>query len=145
MASDSSRAFGFGQRLQAARQAKEMSGTDLGKGLQPEGNATRQTVSDWENERHLPNVWQLREICLRLKVSADYLLFGQQGMTPEMLEAHAAMQKLTLEQRRVVLGLPLPESDEAAAAFRNAVDKSKPRSRTKPAAKRTTKKPRKSD
>jgi transcriptional regulator with XRE-family HTH domain len=142
MASDPSRAFGFGQRLQAARVNKKLTGVQFGKGLQGEDkDASKQTVSDWENERHLPDVWQLREICLRLGVSADYLLFGDKGMTPAMLEAHAALQKLAPEQRRELLAIPT--QDSAAKAYRAALEKSTPR--RKASAKRTKKKPKNSD
>jgi transcriptional regulator with XRE-family HTH domain len=140
MASETSRVFGFGKRLKTARDNKKMTGEQFGKGLQGDGkDATKQTISDWENERHLPNVLQLREMCLRLAVSADYLLFGEGGMTPAMLEAHSAMLKLTPEQRRTLM-VSLPTESEAEAGYRNAVEESKPREQRQAGAKRTPKK-----
>lgn len=65
---------GFGERLKAARTRAGLSGTELGKGLQLDGDASRQTVSDWEAERHYPNVWQLAHICAKVDESADALL-----------------------------------------------------------------------
>ena len=69
--------IGFGERLQQRRKELGLSGESLGKGLQPGGkDASRATISDWEAERHYPNVWQLREICLKLNMNSDYFLFG---------------------------------------------------------------------
>ena len=93
--------IGFGARLKAARELKKMSGTTLGKGLQGDGkDASRATISDWEAERHYPNVWQLREICLKLSKSADELLFGDISPANEKLvEAKVAIDKLNDKER----------------------------------------------
>lgn len=70
--------IGFGERLQQRRKELGISGESLGKGLQSGGkDASRATISDWEAERHYPNVWQLREICLKLNMNADFFLFGE--------------------------------------------------------------------
>lgn len=89
--------FGFGERLAMARKEKKLSGEALGKGLQMGGDASRQTVSDWEKERHYPSVWQLRELCIKLNKTADFLVFGD--IKP------AAGRALTDEEREVVLRL----------------------------------------
>lgn len=108
--------IGFGARLKAARVAKKMSGTTLGKGLQGDGkDASRATISDWEAERHFPNVWQLREICLKLSKSADELLFGDISPANEkFVQAKVALEQLG-EKERAALFTALgqkPVSDE---------------------------------
>lgn len=78
--------IGFGERLKKVREDLGISGAALGKGLQFGGDASRQSVSDWEAERHYPNVWQLRKLCEKLRKTADFLLFGKEavsGLTPE--------------------------------------------------------------
>jgi transcriptional regulator with XRE-family HTH domain len=97
---------GFGERLKAARQKAKLSGTALGKGLQIHGDASRQTVSDWEAERHYPTVWQLHHLCLRLGTSADELL-GLLGSVSELSEQEralvAAYRTLPATERPAVL------------------------------------------
>jgi DNA-binding XRE family transcriptional regulator len=67
----------FGARLRQARVAAGMTQTDLGRGVLPDGSdASKATVSHWEVERTSPSVPQLRLLCERLGVSADFLLFG---------------------------------------------------------------------
>jgi len=95
--------LGFGQRLKKAREAVGLSGTQLGEGLgdKPGKSASRQTVSDWENERHYPSVRQLYLLCLKLGRGADELLFGRNDpFTDEKVATAAqAMGKLNAKQR----------------------------------------------
>lgn len=96
--------FGFGERLKAARVLAGISGAELGKGAGENGrDATRQSVSDWENGRHYPKADQLRIICLRLNVSADHLIFGDLRQSVAMAKAASAVQELTQEQREELL------------------------------------------
>lgn len=100
--------FGFGERLKAARAAAGISGAELGKGAGESGrDATRQSVSDWENGRHYPKADQLRIICLRLNVSADHLIFGDLRHSVAMAKAASAVQELTEQQRRELLAMML--------------------------------------
>ena len=72
---DKKPSFGFGPRLKEARTNAGISGAELGVGAGENGrDATRQSVSDWENGRHYPKADQLRIICLKLNVSADHLI-----------------------------------------------------------------------
>ena len=65
----------FGARITAARKAAGLTQAQLGEGLGIDGaDMTKATVSGYEVGRNLPNVEQLRLICLRLNVSADSLL-----------------------------------------------------------------------
>lgn len=67
----------FGMRLRHARAIAGMTQADLGRGMGNEGaDLMKASVSAWEVDRSSPNVDQLRLICDRLCVSADWLLFG---------------------------------------------------------------------
>lgn len=108
--------IGFGARLKAARTDAGLSGTALGKGLQGgDKDASRATISDWEAERHYPNVWQLQQICVKLSKSADYLLFGDISPTSEkMVQAKVAVEKLNPDERAALVAAlgRAPVSDE---------------------------------
>lgn len=123
--------FGFGERLKAARTLAGLSGAELGKGAGENGrDATRQSVSDWENGRHYPKADQLRIICLRLNVSADHLIFGDLRQSVAMAKATSAVQELTEDQRRELLAMML-----GPAASDNHVEKHLPPVPTKKKAK----------
>lgn len=100
--------IGFGERLKKAREAKKISGVKLGERLQKLGaaNASRQTISDWEAERHYPNVWQLKHLCERLVTSADHLVLGKDfvaGLTQEASAIAAAIDGFKGEDRERVI------------------------------------------
>jgi transcriptional regulator with XRE-family HTH domain len=99
--------LGFGERLKQARTDAGLSGTELGQGLGevPGKDASRQTISDWERERHFPSVRQLYLICLKVGKSADELLFGHKDpFTDErMATAARAVGQLNSRQRAELL------------------------------------------
>lgn len=107
----------FGSRLKAARVAKKLSQTELGRGLDTGGtDATKQTVSSWENGRHFPRVDQLVLICRKLTVSADQLLFGAVGApvaSEKVLAVAEAVEELSDEDRLQlftrILGSSIPD------------------------------------
>jgi transcriptional regulator with XRE-family HTH domain len=126
--------FGFGERLKAARTARGISGAELGKGAGENGrDATRQSVSDWEHDRHYPKADQLRIICLKLNVSADHLIFGDLRQSVAVAKAASAVQELTDEQRRQLLALML-----GPAASDQHVEKHLPPPPSQKASKKTT-------
>jgi transcriptional regulator with XRE-family HTH domain len=99
-----SKSFGFGARLKKARQEKGMSGVELGLGAGENGkNASKQSVSDWEAERHYPKADQLRVICLKLNIAVDDLIFGDVKEHIKVIQAESAIQALTQEQRMALL------------------------------------------
>lgn len=124
--------IGFGERLKKAREERHLSGTELGKGLQPgkggepDTDASRQSVNDWEAERHYPNVWQLRKLCEKLHRTADFLLFGKEavaGLTPEAAAIALEIDAVpTGEARDLVLKLC---RDALALARRDSMPQSK--------------------
>ena len=96
--------FGFGERLKAARKAAGITGAELGEGAGENGrNASKASVSDWENERHYPKADQLRVICLKLNISADHLVFGDIKEELRLIQAEATIEMLSPEQRRALL------------------------------------------
>jgi transcriptional regulator with XRE-family HTH domain len=96
--------FGFGMRLKAARKAAGLSGTELGKNAGENGkDASKASVSDWENDRHYPKADQLRVICLKLNISADHLVFGDIRDQLKFIQAQSAVEALSPEQRRALL------------------------------------------
>lgn len=99
--------FGFGQRLKAARTDRGLSGAALGAGLADDGSdVTRQSVSDWEAERHYPKANQLREICTRLGVTADHLLFGADvAISPAVAALAKQAKSLSPEERAQVASM----------------------------------------
>lgn len=101
--------FGFGVRLQKARESKGLTGTALGKGMKAgddergQGDLSRQAVSDWEAERTYPTVWQLHQICVRLKTSADELLGTEHaalGLSPIEYELLMAFRNMKSPEGR---------------------------------------------
>lgn len=94
----------FGQRLSQLREAKGLSQTALGEGLGRDGgNAGKQVVYGWEQDRHSPNVDQMTRLCRKLGCSADYLLFGQENALSPMafeLGSELDLVKDDTERRR---------------------------------------------
>lgn len=98
---ESTKSFGFGERLRAARLARDITGEELGRGVGPDGkDASKASVSDWERERHYPKADQLRIICMKLGISSDELLFGQVVADKQVMQAASVVQSLTEDQRR---------------------------------------------
>lgn len=96
--------FGFGARLRAARKATGLTGADLGKGAGENGkDASKASVSDWENDRHYPKADQLRVICLKLKISADHLVFGDLKDELNLIQAENILQTLSDAQLQALL------------------------------------------
>ncbi|WP_307702057.1 helix-turn-helix domain-containing protein [Variovorax paradoxus] len=120
--------FGFGARLKEARQKAGLSGTELGKGAGENGkDASKASVSDWENDRHYPKADQLRVICLKLNISSDYLVFGDIKADLNLIQAETTIQMLTPDQRRALLAKMMGE-----AAPDSAVEAKMPITRTPP-------------
>ena len=86
----------FGWRLQTKRLAmNNMSGEKLGKGMGADGrDLERSTVSSWEHNRTSPSCRQLLLICERLGVTPQYMLFGNEGFSPEVQELAAILEAL---------------------------------------------------
>lgn len=106
---DKSASFGFGVRLKKARLAAKLSGAELGRGAgdRPGKDASKQSVADWEAERHYPKADQLRLICLKMNITADYLIFGDIKKDAELMKAAGVVQALTEEQRKQLLAMML--------------------------------------
>lgn len=65
----------FGARLAEARRAAGLTQAQLGEGLGGDGrDLQKATVSSWEVGASQPSAEQLRKLCERLGISADYLL-----------------------------------------------------------------------
>lgn len=92
-----------------------MSGIELGRGAGENGkDASKQSVSDWEAERHYPKADQLRVICLKLNIAVDDLIFGDVKEHIKVIQAESAIQALTEEQRRDLLAKMLgPAASDA--------------------------------
>lgn len=60
----------FGERLREIRKRREFTQEELGGKC----GACAGAIRDWEKGLRLPNTYYLREICVALNVSADYLL-----------------------------------------------------------------------
>jgi transcriptional regulator with XRE-family HTH domain len=121
--------FGFGARLKEARQRAGLSGTELGKGAGENGkDASKASVSDWENDRHYPKADQLRVICLKLNISSDFLVFGDIRDELNLIQAETTIQMLTPDQRRSLLAKMMGD-----AAPDETVEKKMPITRTPPA------------
>lgn len=77
----------FGSQLKKAREDRQLSQEQLGKGLGTDGrDASKSVVYGWEKDQHYPRVDQLALICSRLGCSADLLLYGTEApvkLSPE--------------------------------------------------------------
>jgi transcriptional regulator with XRE-family HTH domain len=89
--------MGFGDRLREARNAKELSGEELGRRLA----LSKASISHWENERYQPNLEQLKALCAELDVTADWLL-ERPGLelSADAIQEAMAYEALSPENRR---------------------------------------------
>jgi len=94
----------FGARLEARMKELGWSMPRLGKGLKAkkggvlDGDIGRAAVFGWINGAGFPNVIQLAEICKRLDISADYLIFGTRLGSPKVEAAKSALRQLSPEE-----------------------------------------------
>jgi len=81
----------------------------LAKGLKAkkggvlEGDLGRAAINGWLAGSGFPNVIQLAEICRRLDISADALVFGSQAAaSPQLERAAQALKDLSEEERAAI-------------------------------------------
>jgi transcriptional regulator with XRE-family HTH domain len=67
--------LGMGYRIEGLRRKRHWHMNVLAEKL----HVKRDTISRWENGLFFPDAWSLAELCVVLKTSADYLLFGHNG------------------------------------------------------------------
>ncbi len=73
----------LGEKLWRLREARGLSQEGLAEKL----GVSRQTVSNWENDRATPDAYKLKQLCEALGTSADELLgTGKGGETPREQE-----------------------------------------------------------
>lgn len=77
--SDRSDMAGFFQRLSQAYYRSQMTQEQLGKAI----GKSRKTVELYLTARATPDAQTLMRICEALNVSADWILFGDEGRKPE--------------------------------------------------------------
>lgn len=65
---------GFSERLSSAMAIRKINNTELAKMLEID----RKTVSSWVNGYNTPNCVILAELCMILRLSANWLLFGKE-------------------------------------------------------------------
>lgn len=69
----------FGDRLKKARIVAKLTGDDLGEMVR----VSKQLISHWEAGRYRPDLIQLQDLCRSLNISADSLVLGREGLSPE--------------------------------------------------------------
>lgn len=67
---------GIGKRIKQIRVSEGLTMEDFGKKIFP--NASKGTISKWENGKYLPNNERLKQIAEIGKVSMSYLLYGKE-------------------------------------------------------------------
>ena len=67
----------FGEKIRAFREDMDMTQTELGNAV----NMTQRKVSYLERDKYSPNVEDIRALCMFFKVSADYLLDLDEGLS----------------------------------------------------------------
>lgn len=109
----------FGARLKARMDELGWSMPRLGKGMKAkkggilDGDIGRAAVFGWINGAGFPNVIQLAELCKRLDISADYLLFGSRNSTSPMVElAKNTLAQLSQRELDELQGFFPPPSHE---------------------------------
>lgn len=114
----------FGARLEARMKELGWSMPRLGKGMKAkkggvlDGDVGRAAVFGWINGAGFPNVIQLAEICRRLDISADYLLFGIRVSSAKIEAAKSALRQLSageLQELQGSLGSLIPAQPQAKA------------------------------
>lgn len=89
--------MGFGNKLKTARNAKDLSGEELGRQL----GVSKATISHWENERYQPDLEQLKGLCNELEVSADWFLDREHIELPaDALREAVLYSRLSPEDKR---------------------------------------------
>lgn len=71
----------IGERIRKARENTNLKQTELAKLL----NKSQGTITDIENGKNKGNFEILKEICIALNVSADWILFGSEKQEKENL------------------------------------------------------------
>lgn len=69
-------AYDIGSKLKAARQKSDLTQEQVAEAL----GVSRQTISNWENERSYPDIISVIKLSDCYDVSLDYLLKGEQNM-----------------------------------------------------------------
>lgn len=67
----------FGEKIRAFREDMDMTQTEIGNAV----NMTQRKVSYLERDKYSPNVEDTRALCMFFKVSADYLLDLDEGLS----------------------------------------------------------------
>jgi transcriptional regulator with XRE-family HTH domain len=88
----------FQDRLKEARKAKGLTLEALGGLLE----ASKQTLSSWENGRYEPNLEQLGKLCEILGCTADWLILGRspEALPPDAVDEAKSYAKLTPEAKK---------------------------------------------
>lgn len=87
---------GFGKRLTEAMRHMKDTGQALGEHL----GVSRQTITNWKQDRNRPKAEQIYALCKRLRVSADYLLMGvDHSLSLPALKVATRFDKLTPSQK----------------------------------------------
>lgn len=92
----------------------KINGTKLGELL----GLKKSPITDWKNKKAKPTLEQIEKICEIFAMSADYIIFGKEGMElmpeeRELLEAYRAAELEDKNAARKQLDLPkLMQSSE---------------------------------
>lgn len=89
--------MGFKDRLKQAREAKKLTGEELGRRLA----VSKQTISHWEAGRYEPKLAYLAALAAELGQSTDWLLERDSvALSAEALQEARAYEALSPEDRR---------------------------------------------
>lgn len=99
----------FGKRLREARELKDLTQEEVGRGLGTDGkDVSKSVVYGWEKGQHHPRVDQLMLICERLGQDAEWLLFGRRTtarISEESAQLAQEIDEFEGEERRHIIRL----------------------------------------
>ncbi len=84
----------LGEKIWRLREKRGLSQEELAELL----GVSRQTVSNWENDRATPDAYKLKQLCETLHVSADALL--ETDIAPAEISAEAPQESVNVPQEK---------------------------------------------
>jgi transcriptional regulator with XRE-family HTH domain len=96
----------FGEQIKSVRTSRDLTQEQFAGKL----NVTRQAVSNWENNRNLPDIEMLIQISTEFHVSLDQLILGgtdMNKMTEKLIKDGSETRKAKMNMVSTIIGAAL--------------------------------------
>ncbi len=98
--------MGFGEQIKRIREEAKLTQAQMAERL----NVTRQAVSNWENDRNLPDIEMLIAIAASFRVSLDRLILGEtdmNNMTEKLIRDGSETRMARMNLTTAIIGAAL--------------------------------------